>query len=110
MPLYEYRCEACGTQEEALESFSAPTEHACSACGAGQGMKRQLSKAGFVLAGGGWYDSGYGSESPQAASGAGAGASKAESKPATSTESAPAVASPASSAPTGGCGGGCSCH
>ncbi len=55
MPLYEYRCEACGQPEEKLESLSAPVIHACLACGAAEGMKRQLSVAAFALAGGGWY-------------------------------------------------------
>ena len=55
MPLYEYRCEACGAPEEKLESISAPEAHACPACGAAEGMKRQLSVAAFSLAGGGWY-------------------------------------------------------
>jgi putative FmdB family regulatory protein len=55
MPLYEYRCEACGQPEEKLESLTAPEVHACPACGADTGMKRQLSVAAFSLAGGGWY-------------------------------------------------------
>ena len=55
MPLYEYRCEACGQPEEKLESLSAPDVHAYPACGAAIGMKRQLSVAAFSLAGGGWY-------------------------------------------------------
>jgi putative FmdB family regulatory protein len=55
MPLYEYRCEACGQSEEKLESLSAPEVHACPACGVAAGMKRQVSVAGFSLAGSGWY-------------------------------------------------------
>lgn len=98
MPLYEYRCEACGAQEEALESFSAPTEHACAVCGAPAGMHRQLSKAGFVLAGGGWYDSGYGAKADAAP----------EKAPAAQTASEAAPSTPP--AASGGCGGGCSCH
>ena len=31
MPLYEYRCDACGQPEEKLESLSAPQSHACPA-------------------------------------------------------------------------------
>lgn len=54
MPLYEYRCEACCQPEEKLEGLSAPQVHACPACGASEGMKRQLSVAAFTLAGGGW--------------------------------------------------------
>lgn len=93
MPLYEYRCQSCGAGEEVIESFSAPAEHACPACGVPDGMRRQLSRSGFVLAGGGWYASGYGE-------GKSAGAPEA-SKPETA---------PASPAPSAGCGGGCSCH
>ena len=98
MPLYEYRC-GCGAEEEAIESFSAPTEHACPACGAPLGMKRQLSKAGFVLAGGGWYASGYGEGKKTAGE---AGGDSAAPK------AGPAPAAPSDSA--AGCGGGCSCH
>jgi putative FmdB family regulatory protein len=55
MPLYEYRCEACGQHEEKLESLASPETHACPACGVVEGMKRQVSVAAFTLAGGGWY-------------------------------------------------------
>lgn len=91
MPIYEYRCEACGTQEERLEAFSAPEQHECTACGVPEGMKRQLSVAAFALGGGGWFSEGY----------TGKGGAKAEAAPA-----------PAAPAPTtgGGCGGGCACH
>ena len=66
MPLYEYRCQACGQPEEKLESLSAPLAHDCQACGATEGMKRQLSVAAFTLAGAGWYK-GAASEPAQAA-------------------------------------------
>lgn len=66
MPIYEYRCEACGQPEEKLEGLSAPEVHACPACGAAAGMKRQLSVAAFNLAGGGWYK-GAAAEPAQAA-------------------------------------------
>ncbi len=55
MPLYEYRCEACGQREEKLESLSAPEAHDCPACGATVAMKRQISVAAFALNGSGWY-------------------------------------------------------
>ena len=79
MPLYEYRCEACGQPEEKLESLSAPEAHACPACGADLGMKRQLSVAAFALAGGGWYKgaasepAGAAVETPKSSPGCGAG-------------------------------------
>ncbi|HET8715705.1 MAG TPA: zinc ribbon domain-containing protein [Holophagaceae bacterium] len=93
MPLYEYRCQSCGAGEEVIESFSAPAEHACPACGVPDGMRRQLSRSGFVLAGGGWYASGYG-----------------EGKSTGAPEASKPEAAPASPAPSAGCGGGCSCH
>jgi len=107
MPLYEYRCEACGAEEEALESFSAPSEHACAQCGTALGMRRQLSKAAFVLAGGGWYDSGYGAESKAEPK---AGAKTAAKSGTAPGDSPSAAASTAPAAPSGGCAGGCSCH
>lgn len=55
MPLYEYRCEACGQREEKLESMSAPESHDCPKCSAAAGMKRQVSVSGFSLAGSGWF-------------------------------------------------------
>jgi putative FmdB family regulatory protein len=61
MPLYEYRCEACGETEEKLESLSAPSRHACPQCGTGEGMQRQVSAAAFTLAGSGWYAKDYAS-------------------------------------------------
>jgi putative FmdB family regulatory protein len=99
MPLYEYRCEACGQPEEKLESLSAPEAHACPACGAALGMKRQVSVAAFALAGGGWYK-GAATE-PKAAE-----AKAADSK-------APVAAAATVEAPKSGpgCGaGGCGCH
>jgi putative FmdB family regulatory protein len=68
MPLYEYRCEACGQSEEKLESLSAPESHDCPACGVAAGMKRQLSVAAFSLAGGGWYRGAASDPAPPAAS------------------------------------------
>ena len=87
MPLYEYRCDSCGEQEERLEGFSAPTEHDCPKCGTAQAMKRLISRTAFTLAGGGWHAQGYSGPSPE----------KAE-------------APKAPEAPKGGCCTGCPCH
>lgn len=95
MPLYEYRCEACDTSEEKLENLSAPEVHGCPACGAAEGMKRQISVAAFALAGGGWFKG-------------------AASEPATSAPKTEATKTDATKteAPKGGHGcaaGGCGC-
>jgi putative FmdB family regulatory protein len=95
MPLYEYRCETCGEQEEKLEGFSAPTEHACEHCGAAAGMRRQISVTAFTLAGGGWHAQGY--SGPPSAKKEGAA-------------EAPAATPATPPAASGGCAGGCGCH
>ena|SRR5256885_1252922 len=54
MPIYEYRCEACGHQDEHLQKVSEPLIEVCPACGK-SAYKKQLSAAGFQLKGSGWY-------------------------------------------------------
>jgi putative FmdB family regulatory protein len=54
MPIYEYRCEACGHQEEHLQKVSEKPLTKCPACGR-KTYKKQLSAAGFQLKGSGWY-------------------------------------------------------
>src|ERR1044071_3229683 len=54
MPIYEYRCEACGHQEEHLQKVSEKPLAKCPACGK-KTYKKMLSAAGFQLKGSGWY-------------------------------------------------------
>jgi putative FmdB family regulatory protein len=54
MPIYEYRCEACGHQQEFLQKVSDPTLTVCPACGKATFVK-MLTAAGFQLKGSGWY-------------------------------------------------------
>jgi putative FmdB family regulatory protein len=54
MPIYEYRCGACGHQEEHLQKVSERPLSKCPACGK-KTYKKQLSAAGFQLKGSGWY-------------------------------------------------------
>ena len=96
MPLYEYRCEACGASEEKLEGISAPEHHDCPTCKAADAMRRQISVAAFALSGSGWYAQGYGKD----------GGAKAAEK----VEAAPPKAEAAPAKPAGGCGGSCACH
>jgi putative FmdB family regulatory protein len=51
MPIYEYKCQACGIREEKLEGLSAPTVHACPSCGELKGMSRQASVAAVAISG-----------------------------------------------------------
>src|SRR3981081_2038932 len=54
MPIYEYRCAACGHQEEHLQKVSDAPLTSCPSCGKRK-YQKQLSAAGFHLKGTGWY-------------------------------------------------------
>ena len=54
MPIYEYRCQACGHELEALQRFSDAPLRACPKCGKDE-LSKLVSAAGFQLKGSGWY-------------------------------------------------------
>jgi putative FmdB family regulatory protein len=54
MPIYEYRCSACGHELEALQKFSDAPLANCPSCHAAT-LVKLLSAAGFQLKGSGWY-------------------------------------------------------
>jgi putative regulatory protein, FmdB family len=58
MPIYEYQCQACGHEHEALQKLSAEPLKICPACSQPELMKK-ISAAGFRLKGGGWYETDF---------------------------------------------------
>ena len=58
MPLYEYRCDACGRKFELIQRFSDPLAEVCAVCGSGPVHKLQSSPA-FQFKGSGWYVTDY---------------------------------------------------
>src|SRR3990172_9087762 len=54
MPIYEYRCAACGFQSEYLRKVTDPSLAVCPQCGKDT-FKKLLTAAGFQLKGSGWY-------------------------------------------------------
>jgi len=54
MPIYAYRCTACGHAQDVLRKISDPPLSVCPACGAPTFVK-QVTAAGFQLKGSGWY-------------------------------------------------------
>ncbi len=58
MPIYEYRCERCGHELEAIQKMSDEPLRDCPACGEA-GLKKLISAAGFRLKGGGWYETDF---------------------------------------------------
>ena len=54
MPIYAYRCEACGHAKDVLQKISDAPLSTCPACGA-EAFTKQVTAAGFQLKGSGWY-------------------------------------------------------
>jgi putative FmdB family regulatory protein len=54
MPIYEYRCQACGFEKEFLQKLSEAPITDCPSCGQ-SAMSKLISAAGFQLKGTGWY-------------------------------------------------------
>jgi putative FmdB family regulatory protein len=58
MPVYEYRCEACGHEFERKQRITEAPIRTCAACGE-EKADRKVSMPSFVLKGGGWFADGY---------------------------------------------------
>lgn len=54
MPIYAYKCDACGHAKDVLQKMSDPQLTECPSCGQAA-FKKQLTAAGFQLKGTGWY-------------------------------------------------------
>lgn len=80
MPIYEYQCQACEHQLEALQKMSDAPLQECPVCGKTE-LKKKVSAAAFRLKGGGWYETDFktGDKKKNLASD---GSSSSDSKPA----------------------------
>ena len=58
MPIYEYRCAACGYHLEALQKMTEGPLRKCPDCGKSQ-LKRLVSASRFRLKGSGWYETDF---------------------------------------------------
>jgi putative FmdB family regulatory protein len=67
MPIYAYKCTACGHRFDALQKISEEPLRDCPSCGAAA-LAKQLTAAGFQLKGSGWYATDFknGSAKPEA--------------------------------------------
>ena len=130
MPIYAYRCGACGHAKDVLQKLSDAPLTVCPACGA-ESFSKQVTAAGFQLKGSGWYvtdfrggSGGAGSASGSAETGSTETSVAGTSAPATGpvasgdagaasggTSAAASDSSAPSTSSTGtACGGGCACH
>lgn len=107
MPIYAYRCAACGHTKDVLRKLSDPPLTSCPACGA-EAFEKQVTAAGFQLKGSGWYVTDFrngssgGAPAPSASKAEGDKASDGgAAAPAASSEAPKPAAAPAP-APSGG--------
>ena len=112
MPIYAYRCAACGFAKDALQKMSDAPLTVCPSCGQPE-FKKQVTAAGFQLKGSGWYVTDFrggsgGTAAPAVPVGEGGGKSEAkseskpESKPDSASSTPAAPATPAAGATGGG--------
>jgi putative FmdB family regulatory protein len=95
MPIYAYRCAACGHAQDVLQKLSDPLLTVCPACGAAAYTK-QVTAAGFQLKGSGWYVTDFRGGNTAAKKGEGEGA---EAKPQDASGEAAADKAPAGDKP-----------
>ena len=58
MAIYEYQCQSCGHELEAIQKMSDAALTDCPACGQ-SALKKRISAAGFRLSGSGWYETDF---------------------------------------------------
>jgi putative FmdB family regulatory protein len=108
MPIYAYRCDACGFAKDVLQKVSDAPLSQCPSCNQST-FKKQLTAAGFQLKGSGWYvtdfRAGSGGAKPAnsgdtPAAATGTSDASASSAPAESSSASEASATPATAGTT----------
>jgi len=107
MPIYEYRCDACGYQNEFLQKLSEDPIKTCPECRSGQ-FSKMVTAAGFQLKGSGWYATDFKNGSKPAATTE--AKSKDETKSSNDAKPKDETKSSDNAKPAAGCGGSCACH
>ncbi|WP_454696931.1 FmdB family zinc ribbon protein [Achromobacter aegrifaciens] len=93
MPIYAYKCSACGHAKDVLQKISDAPLSVCPECGQ-SAFSKQVTAAGFQLKGSGWYVTdfrGNGNSGSQGAAAASTPAAPAESAAPAATPAAPAA-------------------
>ena len=63
VPIYEYQCDACGHQLEALQKISDAPLKTCPECHR-DSLRKRVSAAAFRLKGSGWYETDFKDKKP----------------------------------------------
>src|SRR5437667_5511316 len=94
MPIYEYKCQKCGTKIEKLQKMSEKPLTKCQECGGK--LEKQWSNTSFQLKGSGWYVTDYAGKKSDGKDDAKAVGKSESGVDATSEKVAPATESSAS--------------
>ena len=103
MPIYAFRCEACGHSFDRLQKLADPDPEQCPACAAAQ-VRRQVTAPAFRLSGSGWYETDFKKDGRRNVVRKDDAPPAEGAKPAAKAESATESAATAHS-----CGAGCGC-
>ena len=88
MPIYAYKCSACGHAKDVLQKMSDAPLTTCPECGQST-FSKQVTAAGFQLKGSGWYVTDF---RGGGSNGAGNAAAKSDTGSAGQSAAAPAAA------------------
>ncbi|KFL55320.1 FmdB family transcriptional regulator [Burkholderia pyrrocinia] len=91
MPIYAYRCEACGFAKDVLQKMSDAPLSQCPECGK-DAFRKQVTAAGFQLKGSGWYVTDF-----RGGSGGTSAPASGDAAPAAAAAATPAADAPAAS-------------
>ncbi len=97
MPIYAYKCSACGYAKDVLQKISDAPLTDCPECKQAS-FSKQLTAPGFQLKGTGWYATDFSGKSATAAPAGAPAAEAAAPAAAPAPASAPAPAASSSSA------------
>ena len=86
MPIYEYRCDACSHELEAMQKMADAPLVDCPAC-AQPSLKKLISASAFRLKGGGWYETDFKKGDKKNLHDSGKSAKKADAPPCATTGS-----------------------
>ena len=102
MPIYAYKCSACGHAQDVLQKISDQPLTVCPQCGQSS-YSKQVTAAGFQLKGSGWYVSDFRDKGKAPAAGAASSSdsTSSSSDSGASTSAASTTDSTAPSAATG---------
>ncbi|MFT3719945.1 FmdB family zinc ribbon protein [Pseudorhodoferax sp.] len=99
MPIYAYKCSACGHAKDVLQKISDAPLTVCPSCGAAA-FAKQVTAAGFQLKGSGWYVTDFRDGGGKGGKGAGNTAGESTGTASGGEAAAPAAApAPAAASP-----------